>query len=199
MIGRGNRSTRRKPAPVPLCPPQTPHAARTRTRVAAVGSQHLTVELRHGLHGVLSSHLGRDIHYPDWGFPRFFSVPSDKFQHSVSIRTRPAPSQFFQITHLSSYKFAAIYTTYWQCRVSRLRAGRPRGRSWSPGGIKNFLFSKSTRPNLGPTQPPIQWVPGAFSPGAKRRGRESDHLRPSNAEVKKMCIHISTPPYVFVA
>jgi hypothetical protein len=26
MIGRGNRSTRRKPAPVPLCPPQPPHA-----------------------------------------------------------------------------------------------------------------------------------------------------------------------------
>jgi hypothetical protein len=25
MIGRGNRSTRRKPAPVPLCPPETPH------------------------------------------------------------------------------------------------------------------------------------------------------------------------------
>jgi hypothetical protein len=24
--GRGNRCTRRKPAPVPLCPPQTPHA-----------------------------------------------------------------------------------------------------------------------------------------------------------------------------
>jgi hypothetical protein len=42
MIGRGNRSTRRKPAPMPLCPPQTPHAARTRTRAAAVGSQRLT-------------------------------------------------------------------------------------------------------------------------------------------------------------
>jgi hypothetical protein len=26
MIGRGNRSTRRKSAPVPLCPPQTPDA-----------------------------------------------------------------------------------------------------------------------------------------------------------------------------
>jgi hypothetical protein len=25
MFGRGNRSTRRKPAPVPLYPPQTPH------------------------------------------------------------------------------------------------------------------------------------------------------------------------------
>jgi hypothetical protein len=42
MIGRGNGSTRRKPAPVPLCPPQTPHAAGTRTRASAVGSQPLT-------------------------------------------------------------------------------------------------------------------------------------------------------------
>jgi hypothetical protein len=42
MNGKGNRSTRRKTAPVPLCPPQTPHAARTRTRAAAVGSQRLT-------------------------------------------------------------------------------------------------------------------------------------------------------------
>jgi hypothetical protein len=42
MIGSGNRSTLRKPAPVSLCPPQTPHAARTRTRAAAVGSQRLT-------------------------------------------------------------------------------------------------------------------------------------------------------------
>jgi hypothetical protein len=42
MIGRGNRSTRRKPAPLPLCVPQIPHAGRTRTRFAAVGSQRLT-------------------------------------------------------------------------------------------------------------------------------------------------------------
>jgi hypothetical protein len=42
MIGRGNRSTRRYPALVSLCSPQIPHAARTRTRAAAVGSQRLT-------------------------------------------------------------------------------------------------------------------------------------------------------------
>jgi hypothetical protein len=42
MIGKGNKSTRRKPAPVPLCPPQTPYAARTRTSAAAVGIQRLT-------------------------------------------------------------------------------------------------------------------------------------------------------------
>jgi hypothetical protein len=42
-IGRGNRSTRRKPAPAPLCPQQIPHdQPRARTRAAAVGSQRLT-------------------------------------------------------------------------------------------------------------------------------------------------------------
>jgi hypothetical protein len=42
-IGRGNRSTRRKSAPAPLCPPLIPHdQTRARTRAAAVGSQRLT-------------------------------------------------------------------------------------------------------------------------------------------------------------
>jgi hypothetical protein len=41
--GRGNRSTGRKPAPVPPCPPQIPHDLTwDRTRAAAVGSQRLT-------------------------------------------------------------------------------------------------------------------------------------------------------------
>jgi hypothetical protein len=35
-IGRGNRSTQRKPAPVPICPPQIPHDL---TWVAVVGSR----------------------------------------------------------------------------------------------------------------------------------------------------------------
>jgi hypothetical protein len=37
--GRGNRSTWRKPAPMPLCPPQIPLVS---PRAAAVGSQWLT-------------------------------------------------------------------------------------------------------------------------------------------------------------
>jgi hypothetical protein len=42
-IGRVNQSTRRKPAPVPLCPPQIPHDVTwARTRAAAVGSRQLT-------------------------------------------------------------------------------------------------------------------------------------------------------------
>jgi hypothetical protein len=38
-IGRGNHSARRKPAPVPLCPPQIPHDL---TWAAAVRSRRLT-------------------------------------------------------------------------------------------------------------------------------------------------------------
>jgi hypothetical protein len=38
-IDRGNRSTRRIPAPAPLCPPQIPlDQTRARTQAAAVGS-----------------------------------------------------------------------------------------------------------------------------------------------------------------
>jgi hypothetical protein len=41
-IGRGNRSPLRKPAPVPLCPPQIPHYLTwARTPAAAVGSWRL--------------------------------------------------------------------------------------------------------------------------------------------------------------
>jgi hypothetical protein len=42
-IGRGNRSTRRKPAPVQLCPSQIPHDLTwDRTRAGTMGSQRLT-------------------------------------------------------------------------------------------------------------------------------------------------------------
>jgi hypothetical protein len=42
-IDRGNRSTRRKPAPVPFCAPRIPHDLTwARTRTAAVGARQLT-------------------------------------------------------------------------------------------------------------------------------------------------------------
>jgi hypothetical protein len=42
MIVRGSQSTRRKPAPVSLCPLQTPHPSRKGTQAPAGGSQRLT-------------------------------------------------------------------------------------------------------------------------------------------------------------
>jgi hypothetical protein len=43
-----------------------------------------------------------------------------------------------------------------------------------------------SRPALGPTQPPIQWIPGNLFPGLKRGERETDHSLPSSAEVKNV-------------
>jgi hypothetical protein len=46
---------------------------------------------------------------------------------------------------------------------------------------------------LGPTQPPIQWVPVALSPGVSRPRSEADHSPPSNAAVKNTWCYTSTP------
>jgi hypothetical protein len=62
------------------------------------------------------------------------------------------------------------------------------GRSSSRSSIKNFPLSMSFRPVLVTTQPPIQSIPWAVSPGVKRSGREADHSPPVSAEVKKMWI-----------
>jgi hypothetical protein len=40
------------------------------------------------------------------------------------------------------------------------------------------FFTTAYKPALGPTQPPIQWVPGAFSLGIKLPEREADHSPP---------------------
>jgi hypothetical protein len=73
------------------------------------------------------------------------------------------------------------------------------GRSSSPGRGEIFLYSTASMPDLGPTQPPIQWVPGALSSGVKQPGREADHSTPTSANVKNTWIYTSTPPYVFMA
>jgi hypothetical protein len=41
--------------------------------------------------------------------------------------------------------------------------------------------------------PPIQWVPGAISPGIKRPGREAGHSPPSSLEVKNGEIYLHSP------
>jgi hypothetical protein len=56
--------------------------------------------------------------------------------------------------------------------------------SWQGLGI--FLFTAASRPALGTTQSPIQWVPGALSQGVKRPGREANYSPQSNAEVKNV-------------
>jgi hypothetical protein len=64
-----------------------------------------------------------------------------------------------------------------------LRAGRPRGRSSSPGRVKTFLHVVQTGSVVHPASC-LMGTGGSFPP---------------SADVKKMSIHTPIPPYVFMA
>jgi hypothetical protein len=149
-IGRVNRSNRKKPAPVSLCPPYISRGITwDRTPAAAVGILPLTASV-----------MAR--------------IPDDSTVYSH---------------HRQRIRYS-----------DRLRAGRPKGRSSSHGRVKNFLFSSSSRPALGSTQPPIHWVSGLFPRGVKRSGRKADHSPPTSTEVKKSgSTYTSMPTYAFMA
>jgi hypothetical protein len=65
----------------------------------------------------------------------------------------------------------------------------------SLAGAKIFLLAAASRPALGPTQPPVQWVPGVLSPGVRRdRGvllTTHPHLVPRSRMSKS---YTSSPP-----
>jgi len=65
-------------------------------------------------------------------------------------------------------------------------------------GLRIFLFTTASSTALGPTLPPIQWVPGVLSLGVKRRGVKLTthlHLVPMS---KNAWNSTSTPQYAFM-
>jgi hypothetical protein len=86
-------------------------------------------------------------------------------------------------------KLCDIYYAYLKIRGNR-DSSVGIATSWTtvvrlPAEAGISLYSTSSRPTRGSTQPPIQWAPAAVSLGVNRQGREADHSPPSNAEVKK--------------
>jgi hypothetical protein len=62
-------------------------------------------------------------------------------------------------------------------------------------GLGIFLFITASKPVLGPTQLPIQWVSRALYLGVKRPGREANYL----TSVLSRGAITSLPQYVFMA
>jgi hypothetical protein len=61
-------------------------------------------------------------------------------------------------------------------------------------GLGIFLFTIASKAAVGPTQPPIQGVPGALSLGVKRPVSEANHTLPPSAEVKEWVeLHLHSP------
>jgi hypothetical protein len=90
------------------------------------------------------------------------------------------------------YNFYSEHFLVW--KISFQFSGLPR--NWANFKTKKnaSVITSTSRPALGPTQLPIQWVPGALSLGIKRPGREADQSAPpSSAEVKNAWSYNSTP------
>jgi hypothetical protein len=126
---------------------------------------------------MLSSHLCRI--FPTrlflWGFPTNIFVCISHFTHA------------FCLSHPSHIPLFDQPNATWQYKLWKSQ-------------LSNFLCLPVTfsRKALEPTQPPIQWLPGALSLGVKRLGSEADHWPPSSAKVKKAWSYTSTPQYVFM-
>ena len=50
---------------------------------------------------------------------------------------------------------------------------------------------------MGPTQSPVQWLPGAVLLVIKLPALEANHLPPSSAKVKNTWSYVPLPPHMF--
>jgi hypothetical protein len=91
----------------------------------------------------------------------------------LSCHLRPAVESGY--VHSKQLNYGSI--KYLSRYSDGIRAGRP-GFDFRQGQ-EVFLYSTAFRP-VGPTQPPMQWVPKAFSPEVKRQEHEADHALTSS-------------------
>jgi hypothetical protein len=68
----------------------------------------------------------------------------------------------------------------------------------SQQGLGIFIFTIVSRPALGTTQPPIQWVPEALSLGIKQLGYEADHSPSSSVAFRAWCSIKAQGQHMFI-
>jgi hypothetical protein len=114
--------------------------------------------------------------WPHWGPSPL--VMGHIQQYAVSLQYYDGGNQYAVTNYY--YRLSNCELEY----LSRYSDGLQARQLDSRQGYGIFLYSTSSRPALGSTQPPIQWTLGALSPGLKLPVREADHSAPSSAEVK---------------
>jgi hypothetical protein len=160
---------------LPLCPPQTPHAARTRTRAAAVGSQRLTAWAT--ARPFFSYHKS-DTNYSHVSYKltqRQTFLPIRKERHDLFTNVGTVRSWRLRMSWFSDDPTGNWEPGYLSRYSDGLQAGHPRFDSWQVQEL--VLFSRESRPSLEPNEP------GTFSQEVKWQRREADHSSPSSAEI----------------
>jgi hypothetical protein len=93
---------------------------------------------------------------------------------SYVVRLREGGGRFYDTEHPSSAQSHPLRilprTALYVITDNVSTEAGLRGWGSSPGRVKNYYFSMLSRPALGSTQPPIQWVPGGLFPGGKAAG-----------------------------
>jgi hypothetical protein len=110
-IGRGNRSTRRKPAPMPLCPRQTPHVARMRTRAAAVGHQRLTAKSKDYISAMYQLHVLCIL----WRCPLFRPSLHKILNWICPMNSKATTFQIFYRLYDTNTLLAFLPWWFWRC------------------------------------------------------------------------------------
>jgi hypothetical protein len=121
---------------------------------------------------------------------RFGRGDENKYHHCPLLGIEPPSSSYSHYTDILDDR-AYVVCVHLKNFLSR-SVGRALGCGLdgvlgfdSRRGLEIFPFTTASRTSLGPTQPLIQWVPGALSLRVKRPGREADHSTPSSTEVKE--------------
>jgi hypothetical protein len=84
-----------------------------------------------------------------------------------------------------TYPYRTLFTFQIRPPPACLQSGQQKYFNGEMKTMKYDLTTTASRPALGPTQPPIQWVTGVLFLGVKRPAREADHSSPSSADVKE--------------
>jgi len=121
---------------------------------------------------------------PNGSYPK--SDASSPHLLTISLRSILILYPFLSVPKSSTWSLPFRFTNQPVVWIFHLSTGWTIGWSGfkSQQGLEIFLFDTMSRLALGPTQPPIQWVPGALSLGVKQLGHEADHS-PSHEEVKE--------------